>query len=50
MKKVNSQSRKTNLVKDSVLPSEQYTLRSLGDHFCDVENSEAFICGQNRTL
>ena len=37
-------------IKDPVLPIEHCTLRSLGGHFCDVENSEAFVCGQNRTL
>ena len=37
-------------LKDPVLPIEHCTLRSLGGHFCDVENSEAFVCGQNRTL
>ena len=30
-------------VKDPVLPIEHCTLRSLGSHFCDVENSEALI-------
>ena len=38
------------LFKDPVLPIEHCKLRSLGGHFCDVENSEAFVCGQNRTL
>ena len=36
--------------KDPVLPIEHCTLRCLGGHFCDVENSEAFVCGHNRTL
>ena len=36
--------------KDPVLPIRHCMLRSLGGHFCDVENSEAFVCGQNRTL
>ena len=44
-KKVNS-----GYFKDPVLPIEHCKLRSLGGHFCDVENSEAFVCGQNRTL
>ena len=37
-------------LKDPVLPLVHCTLRSLGSHFCDVENSEAFVCGKNRTL
>ena len=41
---------KTREFKDPALPIEQCTLRFLGGHFCDVENSEAFVCGQNRTL
>ena len=40
----------TNFIKDPVLPIEHCTLRCLGGHFCDVENSEAFVCGHNRTL
>ena len=36
--------------KDPVLSIEHCTLPSLGGQFCDVENSEAFVCGQNRTL
>ena len=36
-------------LKDPVLPIEHCTLRSLGSHFCDVENSEAFVYGENRT-
>ena len=35
---------------DPVLPIEHCTLRSFGDHFCDAENSEAFVGGQNITL
>ena len=31
------------------LPIKHCTLRSLGGHFCDVENSEAFVYRQNRT-
>ena len=38
------------IVKDPVLPIVHCTLRFLGSHFCDVENSEAFVCGENRTL
>ena len=37
-------------IKDPVLPIVHCTLRSLGGHFCDAENSEAFVCGENRTL
>ena len=37
-------------VKDPVLPIKHCTLRSPGGHFCDAENSEAFVCGQNRTI
>ena len=36
------------MLKDPVLPIEHCRLQSLGGHFCDVENSEAFVCGQNR--
>ena len=36
--------------KDPVLPVKHCTLRSLGFHFCDVENWEAFVYGQNRSL
>ena len=36
-------------IKDPVLPVRQCTLRSLGGHFSDVENSEAFVCRQNRS-
>ena len=38
------------VLKDPVLPIVHCTLRSLGGHFCDVENSEAFVCDENRTL
>ena len=38
------------ILKDPVLPIEHCKKRSLGSHFCDVENSEAFVCGQNITL
>ena len=38
------------MLKDPVLPIVHCTLPSLGGHFCDVENSEAFVCGENRTL
>ena len=38
------------IFKDPVLPFVHCTLGSLGDHFCDAENSEAFVCGENRTL
>ena len=35
-------------VKDPLLPIKHCRLRSLGGHFCDVENCEAFVCRQNR--
>ena len=37
-------------IKDPVLPIKHCTLQSPGGHFCDVENSEAFVFGQNSTL
>ena len=37
-------------LKDPVSLIEHCTLQSLGGHFCDVENSEAFVFGQNRAL
>ena len=37
-------------LKDPVLPIKHCTLQSPGGHFCDVENSEAFVFGQNSTL
>ena len=37
-------------IKDPVSPIKHCTLRSPGGHFCDAENSEAFVCGQNRTI
>ena len=33
---------------DPVLPINHCRLRSLGGHFYGVENSEAFVCRQNR--
>ena len=39
------------VLKDPVLPIEHCTLQSPGGHyFCDVENSDAFVCGQNSSL
>ena len=37
-------------LKDPLLPIEHCTLRSLGGHFSDVENSAAFVCGKKGTL
>ena len=41
---------RSSFFKGPVLPIEHCTLRSLGEHFSDVENSEAFVCDQSRTL
>ena len=41
--KVDKRIVKDGILKDPVLPIVHCTLRSLGGHFCDVKNSEAFV-------